>query len=552
MTYTAFHPVRQVSIAFFVLAITIAGCTPPPPPATSTSGQPPTPVGVTGSVQPTMEPNVTVSATVQTSTGPSSTATAISTPTEQESLSQATATAEATASATAGASASATTVMALTPTPSPRLTSPLPMPPLPLETTFGVEMGEINVNGGLPQVRAAGTRWVRRAGIPWNAVEPAEGQRNWSALSGLESEFRTAADQGFKVIAVVRQTPAWAQAVPGHSCGPIRQDKLDAFASFMHDLVLRYAAPPYNVRYWEIWNEPDIDYHLVATNSLWGCWGDANDDYYGGGYYAAMLKAIYPQVKQASPESQVLVGGLLLDCDPRNPPVGKDCKPSRFFEGILRSGGGNYFDGVAFHAYDYYDQPTLGEYYNPGWHASSSTTGPVVGVKAEYLRELLFRTGIPHKYLINTEMALVCGTGTEPRCQTQDFQNTKAAYVVESYLTALTQGLRASIWYTLQGWRGSGLLNSQRQPTPAYAAYRYAAQQFAGVTDIRDLSLGNGVKAYELNRPQGHLWVLWSTDSASHSVVLPSTPQTETDLTGQLLPTASSIEIGPLPVYITW
>src|SRR5207247_1719484 len=148
-----------------------------------------------------------------------------------------------------------------------------------------------------------------------------------------------------------------------------------------------------NIRYWEIWNEPDIDYHLVAADSLWGCWGDATDTFYGGSDYAQMLKAVHSPVKQASAESQVLVGGLLLDCDPRNPPPGKDCKPSMFLEGILKSGGGDFFDGVAFHAYDYYDKPMRGDYQHSGWRASAGTSGPVVGVKAEYIRELLYRYG---------------------------------------------------------------------------------------------------------------------------------------------------------------
>ena len=39
-----------------------------------------------------------------------------------------------------------------------------------------------------------------------------------------------------------------------------------------------------------------------------------NDPYYGGGYYAEMLKIVYPQIKAADPEAQILIGGLLLFC----------------------------------------------------------------------------------------------------------------------------------------------------------------------------------------------------------------------------------------------
>jgi hypothetical protein len=39
---------------------------------------------------------------------------------------------------------------------------------------------------------------------------------------------------------------------------------------------------------------------------------------FGGEYYGNMLKIVYPAIKSADPQAQVLVGGLLLDCDPVN------------------------------------------------------------------------------------------------------------------------------------------------------------------------------------------------------------------------------------------
>ncbi len=66
--------------------------------------------------------------------------------------------------------------------------------------------------------------------------------------------------------------------------------------------------------------------------AIFGCWGDPNDKtYYGGEYYAEMLKRAYPAVKAANPQAIVLNGGLLLDCDPRYPPPGKDCLPADFW-----------------------------------------------------------------------------------------------------------------------------------------------------------------------------------------------------------------------------
>jgi hypothetical protein len=83
----------------------------------------------------------------------------------------------------------------------------------------------------------------------------------------------------------------------------------------MHDLVARYSVPPYNVKYWELWNEPDVDpalAGLIGGDIPFGCWGDSTDPYYGGGYYAEMLKAVYPRIKAADPQAQVARGRIAL------------------------------------------------------------------------------------------------------------------------------------------------------------------------------------------------------------------------------------------------
>ena len=156
------------------------------------------------------------------------------------------------------------------------------------------------------------------------------------------------------------------------------------------------------------------------------------------------MQVIYPAIKASDPNAQVLLGGLLLDCDPNNPPENppgsgtfKNCLPAKFTEGVLVSGGGNAFDGVIFHGYDYY-QGELGKYGNSNWHSTWDQTGPVGVIKAKFLRDLLNQYGYPEKYLINTETSIICGrTGQEPACQDTVFMETKALYVVQTYVSAI-------------------------------------------------------------------------------------------------------------------
>jgi hypothetical protein len=433
------------------------------------------------------------------------------------------------------------------------IASPPPSPSIPQVPFMGVQISGLS---DFNQVSDLGTYWIRRNALIWHQVEPEEGMRNWEALEGLEMEMITASEHGQEVILIVRGTPNWAQRVPGYFCGPIFPEKLSAFAAFMADAVARYSVPPYNVNYWELGNEPDVAPELVGPHRPFGCWGDLEDEYYGGRYYAEMLKAVVPAMKAADPQAQVLVGGLLLDCDPINPPETspgsaefRDCTPSRFLEGILENGGGDYFDGVSFHGYDYY-LGSYGQYFHPGWHSSWDTTGPISDSKAQYIRKLLDQYGSTDKYLMNTENALICGsTGKEDPCLTEDYELTKANYLAQSYAQALANNLKVNIWYSVRGWRGSGLVKDD-QITPAYAAYQFASGKLEGVAFVRQIQAYPDVIGYEYLDDDKLTWVLWSRDGDSHPIDLPRPPLAIYDVFGDPLEVSQEVVVTLAPVYI--
>ena len=295
--------------------------------------------------------------------------------------------------------------------------------PLPVvQTIYGAEMFSINSSGGLNQMVDANMSWTRRNAVVWSSIEKSEGVYDWSAMAGLETELRNASSSGIQVILIVRSTPQWARkhAGSGPTCGPMAENKMGAFGNFMQQLVARYSVAPYNVKYWEMWNEQDAPEQLVEN--IWGCWGDTGDAYNGGGYYAKMLKAAYPKIKAADGQAQVVFGGLLLDCDPRKTGTG-GCANAQaaiapmFLEGALKDGAGPYFDGLSFHGYDYYDYvdwnnpAALGKYGNGGWQSAWNTTGPVTVAKVEFIKSMLTKYSATGKFLMNTEVALICGDG---------------------------------------------------------------------------------------------------------------------------------------------
>lgn len=113
-----------------------------------------------------------------------------------------------------------------------------------------------------------------------------------------------------------------------------------------------------------------------------------------------------------------------MDCDPR---PGGGCpdeyhkKPLKFLDGVVRNGGGDYFDGVSFHAYDYY-YGVLGKYGYGGWNSSWNSTGLVLIAKANFIKEMLESYGVSGKFLMNTESALLCDACSDD----STFETTKA------------------------------------------------------------------------------------------------------------------------------
>jgi hypothetical protein len=411
---------------------------------------------------------------------------------------------------------------------------------------FGIEVHSAAEGSGLDQMLAGGASWLRPTGILWSDVEPMPGSRDWSKLADLEDMILKAQAEGVKIILVVRSAPAWAQLQAGHSCGPIKEEAWQPLGDFLYDLVMRYHQPPFQVKYWEIWNEPDVDYRQVYPNSPFGCLGNWDDStYFGGDNYGRMLRILTPRIKQADPDAKVIVGGLLLDCDPRTPPLGADCRSSNFFEGILKETNGDYFDGVGIHAYDYY-RGELGRYSNLNWHSLWNTSGPSLLTKRDFIQEKLDNYHVNGKFIISTENGLLCDLCADDEA----FEQTKAYYIVQSYAGSLARGMWGNIWYDVFGWRNSGLLNPDLSPKPAYRAYQFMSFAIKDMVFYRAIEEYANVRGYIFHNGAQPVWIMWSLDGENHQVVLPSLPQQVTNLYGDNVETATEIWVGLEPRFV--
>jgi hypothetical protein len=422
-----------------------------------------------------------------------------------------------------------------------------PAAPAVLPSYLGTEVGQQAGPTVLSRVGEAAIGWVRYNSIRWSDVEPRAGQRNWAALATVEQDLQAIVAQGAAPMVIVRGSPAWARASQLNDCGPISEAALDDFARFMADLAARYAGPPYNVRYWELGNEPDAPSNLFSGESVFGCWGDESDPYYGGGYYAEMLKQVYPAIKQANPAAQVVIGGLLIDCDPSNPPTDKPCPAGKFFEGVLRNGGGQFFDIAAYHAYAYWELAKADFDLND---AKWKKRGGVLLGKLDLVRSTMRQYGID-KPVIANEVALLCYR-FNPVCAPNGFADDRTNYALRIYARGLANGLAGISWYTLTGpgWQDGGLLDANQQPRTTYTALRSISALLAGASYSGPLASGS-LEGYAFRKGERSYQIYWTNDLSTVDLPLPAGTRAVYNMLGEAIPLGpASISIGYEPRII--
>jgi hypothetical protein len=439
--------------------------------------------------------------------------------------------------------------------------SPTPTPTevfQPQAPLWGVAMEGFDKESGLDKALELSVHWVRRwEHISWREVEPKEDEYRWDVLADLEKELLHARASGVEPIIQIQFTPQWAQKVAPYTCGPIRVDKFGAFAEFMEQLVTRYgSSSPYNVRYWQLGNELDVAPGEVGPESVFGCWGDPADSYYGGVHYAEMLKVVYPRIKAADSQAQVMMGGLLLECDPYVTTVGDGCKNERrwksgfFLEGIMQAGGGDYFDVADVHSYALLRtdlSSRMHSYY--AWSGDEGGTG--LPEKVAFFRKVMGEYGYGDKSIFAGELALKC---EEP---TETCYDVGAAFVPRVYAEAYALDLLGGVYYTLVSpdtyrSRYKGLLRPDGSARPAYWAYKFMSRQLINSRFEGPVTEYAEVSGYAFEKAGGRkIQILWSTDGTDQVINSPTDFIGSYDKYGDpLVSDAGRLTVGWSPIYL--
>lgn len=179
------------------------------------------------------------------------------------------------------------------------------------------------------------TDFFTQAGIPWERdmksftwakVQPERGVWDWRAGDFI---VKAAKEHGMRLVGILGHPAEWAAAKDvsrwKKTIGfPARApENLDEFSEYVYKTVSRYKN---EVKYWEIWNEPDWN---IPPGSCGFSGTDAE--------YMAVLKIAYEAAKKADPGCTVLSGGFVPH--------------EHLIAYLVENGGTKYFDILGMHRY---------------------------------------------------------------------------------------------------------------------------------------------------------------------------------------------------------
>jgi hypothetical protein len=398
------------------------------------------------------------------------------------------------------------------------------------------------------------TTWVR---IPvlWNTVEPERldypKEYNWTSVDRALSAAR--ADAGnLNIIATINHAPTWAAQTPK---APIYNHALDDFVSFVQAVVERYNGNGINdapgspvITHWEIYNEPDAGPRPGDIR-----WGESGDK------YAEMLAAVYPAIKTANPQAQVVFGGIAYDWfQEQGGPFVRS-----FLDDVLQAGGGNYFDIMNFHSYPVF---------STNWTGQGAEGGPGLLEKANYIRSKLQNEYDLDKPMIVTE----AGWHSNSPLAHPSNQEIQARYVVQFFTQSYAADLDTMIWWMFNdpggGYWDNGLVTNASPPVRklSFTVFQNMVEEMSTTHYQRRLSLAEtGNESLEVYQfvdwvQQRNLYIAWLNPvngSQTHPLLLPAAEATVKSMEGNVMFTIGdsddgiadgkvTVHVGSRPIYI--
>ena len=265
-------------------------------------------------------------------------------------------------------------------------------------------------------MKAAGIDFVRTT-FAWDLIEANKGTYHFERI---DTAVELAEKNGLTLLAVLTHTPKWAAPIADH---------LDEWLAYVGATVKRYP----QVRYWEIFNEPDLEHY----------WGGPRDP----GAYARLLRLTYAKIKSIDPSLLVVSGGVSS---------GNDASGgyNRYAERVFAAGIVGSFDAYGIHPYRWPHAPEESVHAANIRRPNKLTLEEVI---EKYLA-LMAAHGSGDRPLWITEAGVTTYPGTlgpdgkrmTKRLNFGATEEEQAQFVPRSILLAFQYGASTWMWFTAQ------------------------------------------------------------------------------------------------------
>ena len=185
-------------------------------------------------------------------------------------------------------------------------------------------------------MREAGVQWAREE-ISWDRLQlerggayrwggDAEGLYNYDQAISLQREA------GIQVLGLLAYNPAWFK-----SKNPVLEEWLGDWGDYVYSVVARYGRDRGQIRYWEVWNEPNLrpfgyEHGLYTVQD-----------------FVRVLDVARAAIKAADPGAVIVLGGMYdIWGQPATP---EDYDSLDYLRMLHEAGGWNSFDILSLHPY---------------------------------------------------------------------------------------------------------------------------------------------------------------------------------------------------------
>jgi hypothetical protein len=208
--------------------------------------------------------------------------------------------------------------------------------PFGVSATLGNRVRDNEQDVAITMMREAGVQWAREE-IFWDKLQPQEGgpylwTGDGSGFYNYDASIARLRGGGINVLGLLDYNPAWAKSTNA----PL-DTWIGAWGDFVYNTVARYGRERGQIKYWEIWNEPNL--RRYGFNAGLSTVGD----------FVRLLNVARAAVKSADPEAIVVLGGITSIWSEL--PTPQDYDAGTYLRLLYEAGGWGSFDILAIHPY---------------------------------------------------------------------------------------------------------------------------------------------------------------------------------------------------------